>query len=135
MTALPFEFWILLHFEYAARSYNKSADVIPDLRSKHGYSYEKESTECYKSQEIAIQNARRLRQDSDKTTDKLLYGRNPHTNMDELIKAVKDLISALTTVPSPYHRKTTQGRYSRRVIGSLFCVLLELNFISCLIYH
>ena len=46
-SSISFEFWILLHFEYTTRAYEKSEDIIHDLKHDHDFNYDKSDKNVY----------------------------------------------------------------------------------------
>jgi hypothetical protein len=81
-TAPAFEYWLYLHFEYSARAFSTSAEVIKELK-RHIPSYSKSNisaAELLLRLNDAVQHARRLR--TTKLDDDF---QPPNTNVDELV--------------------------------------------------
>lgn len=98
-SSISFEFWILLHYEYTTRAFAKADDIISYLRKKH-LEYEKKDRNLYfriKDQTAkAVKHAKRVREYQAKANySEKIFEWNPYTNVDELLKAVKDLHKGL----------------------------------------
>lgn len=86
-----FEFWLLLHFTYTAKAFQKGDDVVRELR-KHLSDYEKSSAhgETWTARrEQAVANAERLAIHQKAVADEPWA--NPSTTVHELVKALKAL--------------------------------------------
>lgn len=100
-SSVSFEIWILLHFEYTTRQFEKSDDVIDYLKSKNYIIYEKKQEDVYnktkKKIEIAISNAQRLRNYHNKCAlqNSKIYELNPYSNLDELICQIQQYSQSL----------------------------------------
>lgn len=98
ITSIPcFEVWLLLHFDYSARSFHAAGkksvcdQVVATLKAKPGFQrYGKGQKEIYvqlkEKLATALTHAERLRRDGAKTASI-----NPSTNFDELVKAIQAL--------------------------------------------
>lgn len=92
-SSISFEVWILLHFAYTTKEFLKSEDVIKELKTKHGYAYQKSSPNIYydvcSKQDIAIRNAKQLRATQSKSNySSTPHKLNPYTNVDELVELI-----------------------------------------------
>lgn len=94
-SAISFETWILLHYEYTTQEFRKSLEVIKHIKNRHGYDYEKSATDVYHvikdRQEIATSRAKKLREQVVKSSSygTPIYDLNPYTDIDKLIEAIK----------------------------------------------
>lgn len=94
-SATAFEFWILLHFEYATKHFSKSEDIIQELKDKKFIDYAKNSKDVYSLTKEKLpnakQNAGKIRIEVEKYDgDKKVYKRNPYTNLDLLIEEIQN---------------------------------------------
>ncbi|PJZ28315.1 RloB family protein [Leptospira kmetyi] len=101
-SSISFEIWILLHFKYTARSFEKSEDVISYLKHECNFNYEKNNSGIYDLIKdkivIAIKNAQRLRRSVIKGCnpgDKI-FNLNPYTDIDCLIAEIDEIVKKLT---------------------------------------
>lgn len=96
-SSISFEFWILLHFKYTTRSFRKADDVINYLKEQNYIiDYEKSDKIIYNKikdkTEKAITHAGRIRTHQVTANPACkIYDLNPYTNVDELLKAIKNL--------------------------------------------
>lgn len=95
-SATSFEIWILLHYEYTTKQFDKSENIIKYLKEKNYIDYAKNSTNIYsltkEKLENAKKNAKKIRIEVEKYDgDKKIYERNPYTNLDLLIEEIQNL--------------------------------------------
>ncbi len=95
-----FEYWLLLHFEYADSPFvaaqGSDCDLVSKKLEKHISTYKKNAEEMKKyfndllkeNLDAAIKNAERREKES---AGELLENRNPHTEIHNLIKYLKNL--------------------------------------------
>ena len=94
-SSISFEYWILLHYEFTSRSFNKSEDIIKYLKNKNYINYEKGSINIYSQTknllQTAILNAIKIQkyQISGNPNGTPIYDLNPYTNLNELIEKIK----------------------------------------------
>jgi len=96
-SSISFEFWILLHFEYTSRAYDKSNDIIHDLKHKHDFDYSKADKNVYALTKKDIQKATNRailiqKHQKDSCTHSKIYKFNPYTNINELILDIEKLL-------------------------------------------
>lgn len=94
-SATAFEFWILLHYEYTTKQFQKSEDIIKKLKDKNFIDYAKNSKDVYfltkEKLPNAKQNAKKIRTEVEKYDgNKKIYERNPYTNLDLLIEEIQN---------------------------------------------
>jgi len=93
-SSISFEFWILLHFEYTTRAFQKSADIISHLKHQHGFLYRKNDQTVFAqtrdSLETAMTNAGKVRKYQAGAGGKI-YDWNSYTDVDLLIEAIQNL--------------------------------------------
>lgn len=93
-TAIAFEFWLLLHFEFTSKSFSKSEEIIKYLKQKGYIDYSKGNSDIYcltkKNVGDAIHRAKKLRKSQISATSygTPIYKMNPYTNIDELIELI-----------------------------------------------
>ncbi len=97
-SSISFEFWILLHFEYTTRPYEKSEDIIDDLKNKHEFYYSKADTRIFSLTknkiQIAKERAKRVQRYQEESKRKpKIFNFNPYTNIDQLIDSIDSLIN------------------------------------------
>jgi hypothetical protein len=84
-----FEFWLLLHFEYSARSFRDAAQVIDVLR-RHVTDYEKADRQIFAKVatglDLALARSAQLRADLRRTD-----AESPNTDMARLVEALDNL--------------------------------------------
>lgn len=96
-SAISFETWLLLHYEYTARPFLKSEEIIKYMKNKGYLEYSKSATDVYRKikekLDTAIENAARLRQAQFETSGAgtPAYEMNPYTDFDKLLQAIKEL--------------------------------------------
>ena len=93
-SAIAFEFWILLHFEYTSRVFQNSTEIISYIKTVHGFSYEKNMGGLYmllQGREVeAKERAQQIRQHHNATSPRQQpYRLDPYTNVDELVESIK----------------------------------------------
>ncbi|MBN2739063.1 MAG: RloB domain-containing protein [Spirochaetales bacterium] len=96
-SAISFEIWILLHFEFTTHVFQKSDEVIKYIKSKNYMNYEKSRTDVYSELKNklknAIKNAKKMQnhQIDGNPHGTPIYNMNPYTNIDQLINAIYEL--------------------------------------------
>jgi hypothetical protein len=97
-SSISFEFWILLHFEYTTRPFEKAGELIKYLKHK-GYlaEYDKADKDTFSlikyKLSTAIQHAERVRDCQRKSNPPgtAIYEMNPYTNVDELVEVIQNI--------------------------------------------
>jgi len=96
-SAVSFEYWILLHFEYTSKVFDKSEDVISHLKDKGYLDYTKGDKEIYSQTKSLIQtamkNAKSIQkyQASGNPHLRQIYKFDPYTDIDKLITAIRKM--------------------------------------------
>lgn len=96
-SSISFEYWILLHFEYTNRPFEKSEDIIHHLKKQNYIDYRKGSrcvfTQTKEHLDTAKSNARRIREYQKKSnlSGVGIFHYNPYTNIDKLIDEIEEL--------------------------------------------
>ena len=95
-SATSFEFWILLHYEYTTKHFDKSEDIIKYLKNNDYIDYAKNARNIYlltKDKLIeAKKYAKKIRIEVEKyDSKKKIYERNPYTNLDILVEEIQNL--------------------------------------------
>jgi hypothetical protein len=96
-SSISFEYWILIHYEYTSRPFEKSENIISYLNSNKYISYTKASTDIYmKTKSLmntALANAKNIKdyQAKGNSVGTPVYNFNPYTNIDELIEEIIEL--------------------------------------------
>ena len=95
-SSIAFEFWILLHFEYTTRAFERAEEVIGYIRNKGYIDYKKNDRTTYKKIKsktaTACTHARRVRKYQDEANSNTkIYDLNPYTNVDELLEAIEKM--------------------------------------------
>lgn len=96
-SAISFEYWILLHFEYTTKSFSKSEEIIKHLKTKKYIDYSKGDKSIYCqikcNLEESIARAQNIRKSqlSSVSSNTPIYKINPYTNIDELINEILSL--------------------------------------------
>lgn len=95
-SATSFEFWILLHYEYTTKHFDKSEDIIKYLKNNDYIDYAKNARNIYlltKNKLIeAKKYAKKIRIEVEKyDSKKKIYERNPYTNLDILVEEIQNL--------------------------------------------
>lgn len=94
-SAVAFEFWVLLHFEYTTGSFRNSDALIRRLRTAHGIAYEKNMDGLYAllqgRETKAKARAQRIR-DHHKASSpgQRPYGLDPYTDVDKLVQSIQN---------------------------------------------
>jgi len=99
-SSISFEVWILLHFEYTAKPFRKSADIIRHMKQEKLFVYSKKDRGMYQkivkaggSLDTAIKNAEKIQKyqfNSNQTTK--IYSFNAYTDVDKLIATIRKMI-------------------------------------------
>ncbi|MCK5535340.1 RloB domain-containing protein [bacterium] len=100
-SSISFETWILLHYVYTTKEFEKSEDVIKYMKDNGYIDYEKSDCENFNKTkdklEKAIINAKRLRHHQKSVnSDNKIYKWNPYTNIDELLESIRTFIERHT---------------------------------------
>ena len=70
-SATSFEFWILLHYKYTTKYFEKSEDIIKFMKDQGYIDYSKAAKDVYNRTcaklDFAMNNAKKLRKEKDKT--------------------------------------------------------------------
>lgn len=96
-SSISFEYWILLHFEYTARPFNKSEEIIHYLKHNFEFEYEKGMRKLFEQiqdkMDKACEFAKRIRNEQKICTRETanIYELNPYTDMDILIEEIKNI--------------------------------------------
>jgi len=96
-SSISFEYWILIHFEYTTKSYEKSDEIISYIKRKYFPEYSKSSSQVYNKTKdklsIAKSNANKIRkyQEKNNFSHIHIYDLNPYTNLDELVEEIESL--------------------------------------------
>jgi hypothetical protein len=96
-SSICFEYWILLHFEYTTKPFEKCDDVVKYLIQRKYLNYSKSSLttfdEVKQNLDNAIKNAKQIRehQIAGNPPRTPIYEFNPYTNMDELLEEILKL--------------------------------------------
>lgn len=94
-SAIAFEFWILLHFEYTSRVFQNSAEIISYIKTVHDFSYEKNMGGLYmllQDREVEAKGrAQKIRQHHDATSPgQQPYRLDPYTDVDKLVESIQN---------------------------------------------
>ena len=92
-SSISFEFWILIHFVYTTRCFEKADDIITELKRSH-FNYKKNQCDIYEvlkdKKELAIDRAGKIRVYQKEANIGLpIYKINPYTNVDELVVSIE----------------------------------------------
>jgi hypothetical protein len=93
-SAISFETWILLHFEYTTKNFLKSEDIIHHMKAKKYLDYQKSSESVYDDTKsrltTAISNAQKIQkyQENSNPTNTKIYEFGAYTDIDKLITAI-----------------------------------------------
>lgn len=95
-SSISFEIWILLHYEYATRSFDNAYKVIDRLKNKKYLDYDKADESLYYTVKgktgVAVGNAGRVREYQEKNNPgRPIYELNPYTDFYELLGAINKL--------------------------------------------
>jgi len=89
-SSISFETWILLHFGYTTRAFDKSEKIISYLKHKYNFDYSKKDYETFNKikdkTEIAIANAKKVNKViTEGHPNSKIYELNPYTDVYKLI--------------------------------------------------
>lgn len=95
-SAVSFEYWILLHFEFTSSPFADSEEIITRLKKKHEFFYGKTDAAVYSKTKMHIRQAmlhavRIQTFHYNANPDRPVYEYNPYTNLDKLIENVRAL--------------------------------------------
>lgn len=99
-SAVSFEVWILLHFNYTTRAFPKSADVIHYLKHDCSFEYEKNRKNMFHaiksaggSLKEALSGAKKLQVAAKSASpDSPIYQFDSYTDIDRLIETIQDMV-------------------------------------------
>lgn len=95
-SSISFETWILLHFEYTAKAFVKSEDIISYLNKKNYIQYSKGSQDIFNKTKHLLSTAKshsvqlQKYQKHSNSIDTQIYEMNPYTNINELITEIEN---------------------------------------------
>ncbi len=96
-SAISFETWILMHYEYTAKAFDRSEDIIKYLSGKNYLDYKKGDKTIYEQTksliETAITNSNRLRKSQIESNPRnfKIYNLNPYTDIDLVIIDIREM--------------------------------------------
>lgn len=95
-SSISFEYWILLHFEYTTRPFERAEEIISHLKSKGYIHYDKSDRTTYEKIKgkttVAVTHAKRVRKyQLEANSNSKIYEMNPYTNVDELLVSIKKI--------------------------------------------
>lgn len=98
-SAISFEYWILLHYEYTSKVFEKSEDIVSYLNSRGYIDYDKSSqnifnlTKEFLENGTATENAERIQKHQKQANCNhfKVYEWNPYTNINELIGSIFEM--------------------------------------------
>ncbi len=96
-SSICFEYWILLHFEYTSKPFEKCDDLIKYMKDKDFIDYRKSSQEIFilliDKLVDACENAIMLQEHQKRSNSQgtPIYEYNPYTNVNELVKRIFEL--------------------------------------------
>lgn len=98
-SSISFEFWILLHFEYTTRAFERAEEVISHIKKKGYIDYEKNDRTTFEKIKsktpVACTHAGRVRKYQDEANpNSKIYELNPYTNVDELLESIEKMNEA-----------------------------------------
>lgn len=95
-SSISFEYWVLLHFEYTTRPFERAEEIISHLKNKDYIDYEKNDRTTYEKIKdkttVAVTHAVRVRKyQHEANPNSKIYEMNPYTNVDELLVSIKKI--------------------------------------------
>ncbi len=93
-SSICFEYWLYCHFQYSTAAHGKCEDVIKKALKVHITDYEKAAKNIYAitadKLDVAVSNAKKGRKHWVESGDgRKIYDRNPYTDVDKLVLALK----------------------------------------------